>query len=354
MGKMIFEELTIKNVVLKNRVVAAPMGTSTRTAEDGFVTDDVVEHFKEVSEGGPGLIIQGATAVDGSNKAHEDQCGVWLDEHVEGLKRITQVVHGNGTKIFLQLEHAGIRGLPEHPFAPSEFTLENRDGSKKICHVMTEEEIRNVEDLYAKAAGRAYAAGYDGIEVHDGHGWLLSAFTSPCINRRTDKYGQDLLLIVREIIEKIKNVVPDDFVIGLKMGAFNPDLETGLNQGREFEKMGFDYLHMSNNITTKWLPQNMWAPEGYPFSGHEYSCGEMKKSVGIPVIGAKNIRTLEEAQAVLDLTDIDMITMGRAFLADPYHVKKVAEGKTPNLCFHCPGRCQWKLVGKGCPARTKK
>ena len=190
------------------------------------------------------------------------------------------------------------------------------------------------------------------MELHASHGWMISDFLSPCINRREDEYGRDKLLFVREIFQMVREAVPNDFVIGIRLAAYNPDLATGLEQARQVEEMGFDYINVSNNPVVAWLPQEMTKPENYPFSAHTYSTVEMRKAVQLPLLGGKEIRTAEEAEAILLETDADMILLGRGFLADPRWAGKVLAGEEPVLCQHCPGRCPWQLGGENCAARA--
>ncbi len=349
MKKTIGDPLTIRGMRLKNRICAGPMGNATVAREDGVITNEMVKHFRAVANGGSALIIQGAASVTNENKAHVTQTGIWSDAHVEGLSDLVREVHREDCRIILQLEHAGIRALADEPLAPSPFTL-NCKGTEKICRAMTREDIRDVQQEYVSAGRRAAQAGYDGIELHASHGWLISSFLSPCINHRDDEYGRDRMRFIREIFQALRERVPEEFVIGVRLGGFNPDLATGLEQGCRIEEIGFDYINMSNNPVTKWLPQDMFAPEGYPFSPHEYSAAEMKKTVHIPVIGGKSLRTTEEVAAVLAETNIDMITLGRPILADPAWTQKALSGMPQIQCKHCPGRCKWELGGRNCVA----
>ena len=172
--KTLQEPLTIRGMELKNRICVGPMGNATVAGEGGIVSNAMLEHFRAVAQGGSALIIQGSTSVTNEKRAHVTQTGIWSDRHIEGLARISEIAHAEDSKIILQLEHAGIRSLAEEPFAPSPFTVEG-----KVCHVMTSEDIRNVQQEYVDAARRAVEAGYDGIELHASHGWLINAFLSP-------------------------------------------------------------------------------------------------------------------------------------------------------------------------------
>ena len=351
MAKTLGDRLTIRGMELKNRICVGPMGNATSTGSDGVVNDKMIEHFQAVAQGGAALIIQGAASVTDENKAHLTQTGIWSDEHINGLSTITRIVHAEDCKIILQLEHAGMRALAKEPFAPSPYVMKAW-GKEKICHVMTTDEIQVVQKLYVDAAKRAVRAGYDGVELHASHGWMISDFLSPCINHREDEYGCDKLLFLREIFHEMRKEVPDDFVIGIRLAAYNPDLKTGIEQAKRVEAMGFDYINVSNNPVVAFLPQNMDKPDDYPFSAHTYSTVKMRQAIRIPLLGGKEIRTVEDANAILSETDADMILLGRGFLADPYWAKKVLSGEEPLLCRHCPGRCPWQLGGETCAARV--
>jgi len=348
MGKKITDSVTIRSMNLQNRIFAGPIGAITRS-DDGTVSDAMVEHFRTVAANGAGLILQGAMCVSNVHRAHTTQMCLTNDAQIEGLRRITDAVHAEGGKIFIQLEHPGMRALSDAPLAPFPFVMEAEGGVKKVCHVMSEEDISFVRQEYISAGKRAILAGYDGLEIHASHGWLPNAFINPGINIREDKYGQERTLFVQEIVEEMRAQSPADFAIGIRMGGFDPDLKDGIENAKSFERMGVDYLDISNNPSKKFLPQNLYAPENYPFSPHEFSAAEIKKSVNIPVIGAKSIRTMEEAQAVLAKTNLDMIQIARPFLCDPLWVTKAFSGGEQIICKHC-NKCPWRLGGQNCAA----
>lgn len=324
------------------------MGNTTKTGADGIVCDGTVEHLRNIARHRTALIIQGASNISGNYTARGTQTGLWCDEQIEGLRRITDAVHAEGAKIIIQLEHPGIRSMTDAPPAPSPFELVSNEG-KRVCHVMTVNEIHEAQQEYVEAARRAVLAGYDGVELHASHGWMIHNFTNRHVNQRDDEYGRDELLFVKEIFDKIRENSPDPFIIGIRMAGFNPDLKTGIQQGKRFEKMGFDYISMSNNPVIKWTPQDLSAPDGYPFTPQIYSAAEMKKAVNIPVIAANGIRSTADANAILAETDIDMILVGRGMLADPCWAEKALSGARQIECLACP-RCSWQLENNKCAA----
>lgn len=330
------------------------MGCTIQTGPHGLVNDRIVDHYKKIAQSGTALIVIGHVATSPVYPAtllrdySTTKTRMWGEEHVDGLLRLTNAVHSEGAKIVVQLTHPGMRAAVDTPPAPSPFLLPLASGGKE-CHVMSLEDIRVAEEVFWNAARIAALAGFDGAEVHASNGWMVNNFTNRCINRREDAYGKDEMLIVKEIFDGIRNTVADDFVVGVRMAGFNPDLETGLRQGKRFEEIGFDYISLCNNSKIKWSPQEHYTPENYTFSSEIYSAAEIKKVVRVPVLCAGNIRTTADAEAVLAETDIDMVLIGRGMLADPFWTKKAFDGSRQIVCRACP-HCTWKLGGENCAA----
>jgi NADPH2 dehydrogenase len=345
--KTIDQPLEIRGMKIQNRISFAPMGCLMRTGEDGVVRDTNVESLRAVARGGAALLVQGATSVCRVNRCSLMRAGIWCDEQISGLRRITEAVHAEGKKIIVQIQHAGIRSYVEHPQCPSDFVLRLSNGVK-LGRAMTMEEIQTAEREFIEAARRAVAAGYDGVELQGAHGWLISNFLNRRINVRDDEYGHDPMLFVRKIYEGIRETVPDNFVVGFRMNGFEPDLETGLEYAKQLDALGFDFLAVSNNGF--WPEQEISKPEGYPFSFNVYAAGEIKKLVKAPVFATQGIRTAEEANAVLAATDVDMVQIGRGMLIDPEWANKVLSGRTPGKCLWCRS-CSWRVdsTGSSCP-----
>lgn len=351
MGKALSDSLVIRDLHIKNRICAGPMGPTTKS-EDGLVTPEIVEHFRRIAANQAGLILQGAMSTSSTCLARSTQMSLGSDKVIKGLSELTEAVHQEDGKIIVQLEHPGIRTMETNPPAPSEFLLKGRDGEKE-CRALSVEEIEAIEQEYVEAALRTVQAGYDGIEIHVSHGWLPDNFLNPCINGRTDKYGQDRTLFIREIFQRIREVVPENYVIGIRMAAFNPHLQDGIFNAKAFETMGFDYIDISNNPSVAFMPQMMCKPEGWQLSEHEYSAKVIKEEVKIPVFGGKNLRSTEDATLALSIADLDMVVIARGFLCDPLWAVKALELKEQNLCRHCK-RCTWSLGGNTCAALASK
>ena len=351
MEKRIGQPFVIRGMALQNRICFAPMTCAVLAEEDGSVGEQSVQIFRQIAGGGAALLIQGSAGVCRGNRAGKKQAGIWEDGQIPGLHRITRAVHGEGKKIVLQLQHAGIRSCSEDPVSPSAFSC--RAGGRLIRgHEASSEEIRAIRREFADAAVRAVAAEYDGIELHASHGWLLGTFLNRNVNRRGDEYGREPTRIVREIFEEIRERVPDRFVVGIRMGGFEPSLADGIANAKAFERMGFDYLSVSNNERLKWLGTEYAAPEDYPHNPMIYSAGEIKKQVEIPVLTAKNIRTEEQAERVLRDTGAEAVLIGRGVLVDFELAHKMLSGREPKRCYGCKGGCRWTVLGNECPGKS--
>ena len=197
--KTLFETLTLKNLTLHNRICVPPMVCFNWSDESGIVSDKHVAHYKAIAQGGPGLIIQEATCIDPVGRLAASQLGIWCDEQIPGLKRIVDVVHAEGVPILVQIHHAGIMGLTNPAPCPSAYEFERRDFVQKGAE-MTLEEIAELRRNFAAAARRAQKAGYDGVELHGCHSYLLCQFMNSRVNKRADKYA-DGMVLVEEILQ---------------------------------------------------------------------------------------------------------------------------------------------------------
>ncbi len=172
--------------------------------EDGFVTEDKINHYRKLARGGVGLIILEATCVNSRGKLSKDQLEIGHDKYIEGLSKIVDVCHENGAKVFIQLHHAGLRSRIEGEKVSSS----DYDDGKIQARGLSIEEIHKIQDDFIKAAVRAEKAGFDGVELHGAHSYLLSQFFSEKVNKRDDIYGgsfENRIRIAKEIIEAIKN-----------------------------------------------------------------------------------------------------------------------------------------------------
>ena len=241
--KTLFETLTLKNLTIKNRICVPPMVCFNWSDESGIVSDKHVAHYRAVAQGGPGLIIQEATCIDPVGRLANSQLGIWCDEQIPGLKRIVDAVHEEGVPILVQIHHAGIMGLTNPAPCPSAYEFERRDFVQKGAE-MTLEEIAELRRNFAEAARRAQKAGYDGVELHGCHSYLLCQFLNSRVNKRTDKYA-DGMVLVEEILQDVRKATGPDFIVGIRLGIFEPGLADGIAHAKRLAELGIDFLDLS-------------------------------------------------------------------------------------------------------------
>jgi NADPH2 dehydrogenase len=344
--------LAVAGQSIPNRIVMPPIVVFWAD-ETAFVTDRHIAHYARRADGGVGLIVVEATAVLPEGRLNDQQLGIWSDEFLPGLSRLAEVIHASGAKAFVQIHHAGLKSyktITDDPVAPSEY-----DDGKIHARELEVGEIEAIRDAFVAAAVRSERAGFDGVELHGAHGYLLNQFASPRINLRTDRYGGDVsgrLLLTREIIDGIRSEVTRKFVVSCRMGCDDPDLETSVEVARELEAAGIDMLHVSsgmgNGSDTAGADIIEAMPEGFPHSWFVYGGIEIGKHVDVPVIAVNGIRTPEQARDILD-RGVAFVAMARALLVDPDWPKKAEAGEVPITCLECKPRCHWFGDGEKCP-----
>lgn len=342
----LFESNVLKNHIIKNRVVLPPMVCFGWTDDKGFVSDRHVKHYEAIAESGTGLIILEATCINQNGRLSDTQLGIWSDEHIEGLSRIAAACHKHGAVILIQIHHAGFmtpKTVAEPSLAPSDMVTE-----KFNARALTVSEIKALQQDFIKAATRAEKAGFDGIELHGAHSYLINQFMSPVVNKRTDEYGGDLSgrsKFALEVLKGIKEVVNKDFIIDYRMGGNEPLLEEGIQVAKVLENAGVDILNISSGIKSDKTPE---APEGFPYHWIVYNGTEIKKHVNIPVIVVFNIRTPEKAAYLVDNGMTDFVAIGKGQLADHNWTKHAMENEDIVTCLKCP-KCFWNIDGEKCP-----
>jgi len=344
--KAMFQPIRIGQMEVKNRFVVPPMGTNYADS-DGKVTDALVKYYGARAKGGFGLIIQEVAAIDPKGKAVPNQIGIWNDDFIPGLKRITDEVHKYNGKIIIQLHHAGRQTLPPNiggkdPVAPSSVPCPFCD---VLPHELTLEEIYDLIEKFGDAAVRAQKAGYDGVEIHGAHGYLIAQFVSPHANKRIDEFGGDFqgrLKFPLEIIKNIRKKVGGNFPIVYRMSAEEyvsggMNIETAAAISRELEEAGVDAINIS--VGTYGSMPWVFVPSDVPPGFNQELSARIKDSVNIPVIVVGRMVTPYVANDVIEAGKADMVCFGRASLADPELPNKVAAGDIDKI-LPCIGCCQ--------------
>ncbi|WP_338059173.1 NADH:flavin oxidoreductase [Clostridium beijerinckii] len=343
--KKLFSEFSIKNIEIKNRICVPPMVVGL--AKDGYVTSENLDRYKELAKGGPGLIIQEATCINKDGRLSEKQIGIWEDNQIEGLKNIVNAVHEEGCKIFIQIHHAGVTGISKSPLCPSPYEYKGFAGTV-IGREMTKEDIESIQKDYIEAVRRAYEAGYDGVELHGCHGYLISQFLNKNVNKRTDEYGTNPERFVLEILEGIRKVTPEEFVIGIRLGGFEPSIEDGVSYAKILDKSGIDFLDISYGFFNE---QEINISKDYKYSNAVYAAEKIKQEVSIPVFAVNGINSAEIAEEILNETNVDIVDIGKGILINPNWANHAMDGKDTGKCLNC-AKCMWFGQSEVCPGKV--
>jgi 2,4-dienoyl-CoA reductase-like NADH-dependent reductase (Old Yellow Enzyme family) len=340
---------------LPNRLVLPPLVTWT-AALDGTVTPESVAHYR--ASMGPGLVIVEASAVAPEGRLAQKQLGIFEDRHVEGLAALAAIIHGAGAIASIQIHHAGsstntVNTFGQGLLAPS--TVPSSDG--EIPQALDEAGIERIIRCFATAARRAREAGFDAVEVHAAHGYLVSQFLSPFTNRRTDGWGGSLqgrARFLREILARIRAQEGSRLLAYCRLGVADGRspglrLEEGIRVAQLLEDDGVPLLDVSNGIGD---PTGI-APAGSRWSDRLHLGAAVKRAVRVPVIGVGGIGRPIQAEEVLAEGLVDLVAVGRAMLADPAWARKALEGRPGDIipCRDCK-RCQHFGHAERCPART--
>lgn len=352
-GKL-FEKIQIGTMIVPNRFVAAPFCSRLATPE-GYATLEVIDYWKQRAAGGCGLVIVEATYIDRkASRIERNQLGVWNDEFKVGLGKIAEAIKIEGSKAVLQLLHAGRQTLPSEiwgltPIAPSPIPCKYMSallGKTQEVKEITLKEIEEVIEAFANGARRAKEAGFDAVELHFAHGYLVTSFLSPYTNKRNDNYGgslQNRARIALEILTRVKQETGQDFPVGVRISAeeFMPEgicIEETKIVSCWLLDNGIDYLHISasNYETAETQCTPTYLPKGYLVPLAE----EVKNVVpSLPIIVGGAISP-EIAIQVIEENKADLVSFGRGLNADPALPNKMAEGRIEDIlrCIRC-NRC---------------
>ena len=314
----------IKDIELRSRLVMPPMATA-KAAEDGRVTGRLCDYYAGKSKGGQiGLIITEHSYISQEGKASVGQMSITEDGDVAGLKELVAAIHQNHTMVVAQINHAGGAARKEvtgcEALSASSVRIPRAAAPEALPREMGQEDIRKVTADFARAAGRAKAAGFDGVEIHSAHGYLLNQFFSPLTNRRRDGYAgtsiDGRIRLHLEIIDAVRQAVGDRYLIALRLGACDYmeggiTLEDSVLAAPRLEEAGLDILDISGGFCGYVRPGA--TEQGY-FSGLSEA---IKKKVRIPVLLTGGIVDAGAAEALLGSHKADLIGVGRAILKNP-------------------------------------
>lgn len=317
------EPIKIKTIEIKNRLVMPPMATSK--TKDGAVNQALLDYYSEKSKGGYiGLIITEHSYVNRQGIANPGQVSISRDKDVEGLAKLVSVIHENGSKVIAQINHAGsaassnVTGMDTiSASAVLNNGLTGKTGELPVA--MSKEQIDAVVADFVLASKRVKEAGYDGVEIHSAHGYLLNQFYSPLTNKREDEYGfatiENRLRLHKNIIDGIRAEVGNDYLVALRLGGCDyteggSTIEDSVEAAKLLASYGIDLLDVSGGMNGYVIPGKK--EPGY-FSD---MTKEIKKAVSIPVILTGGITEIEQANMLIENGDADLIGVGRAILKD--------------------------------------
>jgi len=342
MFEHLLSPFTIKNVTIPNRFAVSAMVTNF-CDENGYATEKFIAYHEGKAKGGWGLIITEDYSVDPLGKGFKQVAGLWDDSQIAANRDLTERVHAHGSKILAQIYHCGRQTtrevIGETPVAPS--VIHDPIG-KDIPRALTIDEIHHIVWQFGEAARRAKEAGFDGIELHGGHGYLMAEFMSTHSNRRVDQYGgglQNRMRFALECIEAVKQYADDNFIIGYRIS-----MDEKVYGGRRIEESlailpfleaaGVDLINASAGV---YGARYAITPSCYTDHGWllEYAA-RARKAVSIPVLAVGRITDPIMAEQALRNEQCDLVAMSRASLADPDLPNKVKAGK-PEEARHCIG-----------------
>lgn len=342
----LFQPLQVNSVTLKNRIIASPTSMSGFDS-NGYYNEETYNYFRMKAVGGAAMVIVGEVMVDLENgRSHPVQCGVDDPAAMIPLRNLANAIHEGGALASVELDHGGCLSGPEflhgrNAKGPSSFTDEWGD----TCDEMTEEDILHAADMYAEAAAKAKAYGFDMIMLHAGHGWLIHQFISPLTNKRTDKWGGSLenrLRFLNLVVDKVRAAVGARFPIDIRIsGAERIEGGYGIETGIEIAKAvdgKVDLIHVSAGTQEVPYSAILMHPGIFQKPGENSAlAAEIKKHVKTPVCTVGAFSDPDFMEQYLEETGVDCIAMGRQLIADPFFPKKLLRGQAEEItpCLRC-------------------
>ena len=282
-------------------------------------------HYVSRAVGGTGLVIMEMTDVDPDGRISDYDLGLWSDDHISAFQRIVSEVHKYGAKIGVQIAHAGRKAEDAiQPVGPSAIpvipvTKESNNEKFKVPRALKTEEIKSTISQFKEAVKRAVLAGFDTIELHGAHGYLIDQFHSPAINNREDEYGKDVSKFGVEVIQAVKSVMPEEIALNMRISAREYmdggyELEHSLAIARRYKEAGVDMSHVSSGGEA---PPGKVKPANHP--GYQVPFARaFKEALDVPVIAVGILEDPLLAEATLANGDSDLVAIGRGMLKDPY------------------------------------
>lgn len=334
----LFSPFVLGGLTIRNRIGVSPM--CQYSAQDGFSTDWHLVHLGSRASGGAGLVLMEATAVSPEGRISPACTGLWKDEHIAPLKRITGFVKSQGAVIGIQLAHAGRKGSMACPWNGGQRLSKAEGGWQTIApspipfspdqaepQEMSSTDIARIKENFITAARRAVAAGFQVIEVHAAHGYLLHEFLSPLSNKREDQYGgseENRFRLILEICEAVRKTAPKDIAVGIRLSCTDWT-EGGLTiadtvrLSQQLKTTGMDFIDCSSGFLTPDATVPFAPGFQVPFAT------EIREKAKIPTLAVGCITEARQADDIIHKEQADMVLLARAMLHDPYWPLHAAE-----------------------------
>lgn len=326
----LLEPVTIKKTTFKNRVVMSPMCMYSVEKKDGIATDFHFVHYVTRAVGGVGYIILESTAVLPNGRISYEDLGLWSDDHIAPLKKIVDAVHSYGAKIGVQLSHAGRKSRTEDIVSSTEVPYSDNNLRPKM---LDEAGVVEIIKAFGQAARRAHEAGFDSIELHGAHGYLIAQFISDVTNQRTDKY-KDGALFLQELLDEVLQYFPKEKILQMRISAF------------EYHDMGmtpYDWASILNRFKHKIDIINVSSGGILPIPVKDYPGYQLpyakiiKEETGIPTMGGGQIDDPLMANEAITKYRVDMIYFGRKLLKEPYFIYELNQELLPKQYTRAKG-----------------
>ncbi len=314
----LFTPYQLKNLNLKNRIVMPPMCQYAVETGDGMPGEWHNVHYISRAVGGTGLIIAEMTAIHPDGRITNEDTGIWDDHFIPAWRHIVDGVHSYGTAIGIQLGHAGRKAEDANPpVAPSAVRYDGE--GYNLPHELTNAEAEELITAYGEAARRAVEAGFDTVEIHGAHGYLIHQFHSPLVNKREDEFGKDLPLFGERVVQAVRAAVPQDMAVIMRVSA-REYVESGyevdemIETFRRYRDAGVDIMHVSSGGEGPARKGAMQVGPGYQVE----LATIIREKLDMPVIAVGLLDEFEDAERVLEQDQADLVAVGRAMLRDPY------------------------------------
>lgn len=333
----LFEPFQIRDMLVRNRFMRSAT-TSAYADKEGIINDTIIKHYEKMSKGEVGLIVKGHLYILDSGKAHNGMAGISHDEHIPMLKKLTDAVHKHEGHIVAQINHAGVAHQPDRA-GPSEYSEDDWTARE-----MTVEEIQAIIEGFGDAAERAMQAGFDGVQIHGAHGYLISQFLSRSVNKRSDKWGGSLenrMRLLHEVYDEVRGRLGNaPVMIKMNCDDFSPEgflIDDAIIVAKTLAAKGIDLIEVSGGGRGRQqeLRERAKHPD-YPeldFAGYGEKIREAVKSTPMGLVSG--FTKLETMNAVIDNDLADMVSLSRPFIREPDLVRNLKNGQKEATCIRC-------------------